>query len=228
MAKKQARPGRRLILFGLAVALLYGAVALGGVWKPKLGLDLQGGTRITLEASTEAGDDPTAANLEEARGIIDQRVNGSGVAESEVGTQGANQIVVEIPGENRSDLVDAVKATAQLRFRLVAAVSSGAPQPTPSPSGSPPRRRPQRLGLAAGDPQRQAVRPPKASSGATPKGRALSSGLVAADEPRPRRPRRPVQAQARRQRQGQHKPSAAPSASAAPLGRAGKPEARRR
>ena len=154
MAKKQARPGRRLILFGLAVALLYGAVALGGNWAPKLGLDLQGGTRITLEASTEAGNDPTTANLEEARGIIDQRVNGSGVAESEVGTQGDNQVVVEIPGENRSDLVDAVKATAQLRFRLVAAVGSGSPQPTPTPS--PPRslRAPDRVTPGPGTPDR--------------------------------------------------------------------------
>ena len=125
MAKKSSRYGRTLIVFVLATLAMYGGLALNGNWTPKLGLDLQGGTRITLEASTEAGEDPTTANLQEARGIIDQRVNGSGVAESEVGTQGDNQIVVEIPGENRSDLVDAVKATAQLRFRLVAAVGSG-------------------------------------------------------------------------------------------------------
>ena len=77
VASKTARPGRRLIIFGLVVAALYGGVALGGEWKPKLGLDLQGGTRITLEASTANGQKPTPANLEEARGIIDQRVNGS-------------------------------------------------------------------------------------------------------------------------------------------------------
>jgi len=214
VAKKQARPGRRLILFGLAVALLYGAVALGGVWKPKLGLDLQGGTRITLEASTEAGEDPTPANLQEARGIIDQRVNGSGVAESEVGTQGANQIVVEIPGENRSDLVDAVKATAQLRFRLVAAVSSGRPAPTgtPSPSGS---ASPSGSGSpsAKATPRGKQSATPKASSGAKPKGRALSSGLVAADEPTS--PETSGKASTR--------PRARPSASAAPSAPAGKP-----
>ncbi len=217
MAKKQARPGRRLILFGLAVALLYGAVALGGVWKPKLGLDLQGGTRITLEASTEAGEDPTPANLQEARGIIDQRVNGSGVAESEVGTQGANQIVVEIPGENRSDLVDAVKATAQLRFRLVAAVSSGQPAPTgtPSPSGS---ASPSGSGSpsAKATPRGKQSATPKASSGAKPKGRALSSGLVAADEPTTSPSPEPSGKASTR-------PSARPSASAAPSAPAGKP-----
>ena len=82
MARKSARPGRRLIIFALIVAALYGGVALGGVWKPKLGLDLQGGTRITLEASTSSGEKVTAQNLEEERGIIDQRENGSGVAEA--------------------------------------------------------------------------------------------------------------------------------------------------
>jgi preprotein translocase subunit SecD len=150
VARRQARPGRRLLLFGLAVLLLYGGVALGdhspttkgyqvgGEWKPKLGLDLQGGTRITLQASTAGGQNPTPANLQEARGIIDQRVNGTGVAEAEVGTQGNNNIVVEIPGKNRQDLVDAVSRTAQLRFRLVAAAAAGTPQAaaTPSPGAS--------------------------------------------------------------------------------------------
>ena len=59
MASKTAHPGRRLIIFGLIVAALYVGVALGGTWKPKLGLDLQGGTRITLQASTTNGQDVT-------------------------------------------------------------------------------------------------------------------------------------------------------------------------
>ncbi len=134
MATKAARPGRRLIAFALVVAALYGGVALAGQWTPKLGLDLQGGTRITLQASTSTGEDVTPEKLEEARGIIDQRVNGQGVAESEVGTQGNNNIVVEIPGQNRRDLVDTVKQTAQLRFRLVALVGAGQPAPTESAS----------------------------------------------------------------------------------------------
>ena len=43
-------PGRTLSCFFLGVAVLYGLVALAGTWKPELGLDLQGGTRITLTA----------------------------------------------------------------------------------------------------------------------------------------------------------------------------------
>jgi len=119
MARKTARPGRTVVVFFLGVAIAYGLVALGGTWKPALGLDLQGGTRITLTAKGT----PAADQLDEARGIIDQRVNGSGVTEAEVTTQGGNLIVVEIPGKTRSDLVDTVKRQAQLRFRLVACSS---------------------------------------------------------------------------------------------------------
>ena len=192
MARHAARPGRRLIIFAFVVAALYGGVALGGQWKPKLGLDLQGGTRITLQASTTTGQDVTPANLEEARAIIDQRVNGSGVTEGSVATQGGDNIVVEIPGESRGDLVDSVKQTAQLRFRLVAAMAPGQPQPTPSPSASgsaspsgKPSGKPSDKPSAGSSskPSGTQTKEPGASPSASPRGRALSSGLVAADEP---------------------------------------------
>ena len=121
MAKRKPNPGRTLVVFFLVVALSYGLVALAGVWKPKLGLDLQGGTRITLIAKGDVSSD----SLSEARGIIEDRVNGSGVAEAEVSTQGNKYVVVEIPGESRRDLVETVKRQAQLRFRVVAAVADG-------------------------------------------------------------------------------------------------------
>ena len=50
MARHAARPGRRLILFALVVLALFAGLSVAGQWQPKLGLDLQGGTRITLEA----------------------------------------------------------------------------------------------------------------------------------------------------------------------------------
>ncbi|MFP5252697.1 MAG: protein translocase subunit SecD [Actinomycetes bacterium] len=174
-----------MIVFALLVAALYGGVALGGDWSPKLGLDLQGGTRITLEASTETGEEITPEKLEEARGIIDQRVNGQGVAEAEVAVQGDRNIVVEIPGENRKDLVDSVQQTAQLRFRLVAAVAPGResdqPEPTESPSADP-------SGEPSDDTSETPTVEPSESAGpdddesASPRNRALSGGLVAADE----------------------------------------------
>jgi preprotein translocase subunit SecD len=117
MARNMVRPGRTLVVFFLVLGLAYGLVALAGSWKPQLGLDLQGGTRITLVAANE---DIEAESLDEARQIIDDRVNGSGVAEADVVTEGGDIIVVEIPGENQRDLVETVQRTAQLRFRLVA------------------------------------------------------------------------------------------------------------
>ncbi len=132
MAKRTPRPGRTLLVFGLAIAVLYGIAAIGGTWKPRLGLDLEGGTRITLSA-IPAGGAVTPTKLKQAASIVDARVNGSGVSEAAVSTQGNRNIIVEIPGTNRSDLVDSVKRTAQLRFRIVA----GQPQPGRMPSSTP-------------------------------------------------------------------------------------------
>ncbi len=137
MAKKTPRPARTLLIFGLTVLVLYGLAALGQTWKPRLGLDLEGGTRITLSAIPEGGE-VTPTKLQQAASIVDRRVNGSGVSEAEVSTQGDRNIIVEIPGENASNLVDAVKRTAQLRFRVVAGQPQpGTPAPEPSSSPSP-------------------------------------------------------------------------------------------
>ncbi|MFC5730117.1 MULTISPECIES: protein translocase subunit SecD [Nocardioides] len=140
MASRRPRPGRTLVIFFLGLAICYGLVALADMtsdtnsWKPTLGLDLEGGTRITLTAEKE----PSAENLEEARRIIDQRVNGSGVTEAAVTTQGDRNIVVEVPGENtnRAQLEETVKRQAQLRFRLVAC-SDGNPGPCAAGTGLP-------------------------------------------------------------------------------------------
>jgi preprotein translocase subunit SecD len=108
-------------VFFLGLGIAYGLVALGGTWKPELGLDLQGGTSIRLIAEGSPSED----SLEQARKIIDQRVNGSGVAEAEVTVQGNRYVVVEIPGSSRPDLEETVKRQAQLRFRLVACIDDG-------------------------------------------------------------------------------------------------------
>ncbi|UUW88325.1 protein translocase subunit SecD [Nocardioides sp. WV_118_6] len=134
MASRRPHPGRHLVVFFIGVAILYGLTALSQAsvdkgetaWKPALGLDLQGGIRITLSADGS----PSKENLDEARRIIDQRVNGSGVAEASVATQGGRNIVVEVPGKtaDRDQLEETVRRQAQLRFRLVAC-SDQAPGP---------------------------------------------------------------------------------------------------
>jgi preprotein translocase subunit SecD len=132
MASRSPRPGRTLVVFFVGLLLAYGLVAIAGVWTPKLGLDLQGGTRITLIARG----DVSTERLAEARGIIEYRVNGSGVAEAEVSTQGNKYVVVEIPGESRRDLVETVKRQAQMRFRLVAAQAAGTAGAGPEQQGT--------------------------------------------------------------------------------------------
>ncbi len=131
---RASRPSRTLAIFFLGVLVMYGLVALAGSWKPALGLDLEGGTRIRLTAT---GDGVTSDNLKEAADIIGARVNGTGVAEAEVTTEGNQYVVVEIPGKSRRDLVETVERQAQLRFRVVALSGVGAATPTApaSPTG---------------------------------------------------------------------------------------------
>ncbi len=124
-SRNRPRPGRTLTIFALVLAGLFVLVAGVGLsddeqstWQPRLGLDLQGGTRITLQAESTDGD-VTSEKLAQARSIIDQRVNATGVSEAEVTSQGGDQVVIEIPGEQRGNIVDEVGRTAQLRFRLV-------------------------------------------------------------------------------------------------------------
>jgi preprotein translocase subunit SecD len=169
VAKKTSRPGRTLLIFFICVAALFGLAALGGTWKPQLGLDLAGGTRITLQATNK---NLSPEKLKQAKNIIESRVNGSGVTEAEVTTQGSRNIVVEIPGKNKKSLVDSVKRTAQLRFRLVykGSPSAGAPvTATPTPTGSPTATP---TGKATSKASSTPTVSPTSSPTATPAGRA--------------------------------------------------------
>ncbi|MDQ3416582.1 MAG: protein translocase subunit SecD, partial [Actinomycetota bacterium] len=56
MATNASRPGRVLVMLAAVMAILLGLVAYGGAWSPRLGLDLQGGTRITLQAKSVDGE----------------------------------------------------------------------------------------------------------------------------------------------------------------------------
>ena len=136
MARSSARPGRTVVGFFLGLAVAYGLVALVGTWKPALGLDLEGGTQITLIANGSVDKD----KLRQAADIINARVNGSGVSEAQVTTQGSDEIVVQVPGSTSNSLVQTVLRQARLRFRLVAQVPQSAPQtgiPSTAPSQSP-------------------------------------------------------------------------------------------
>ncbi|MFC8699380.1 protein translocase subunit SecD [Streptomyces parvus] len=137
----QGRPGRALALILIAMVALAGGMFLSGHTTPRLGIDLAGGTSITLEAQNQPGK-PNAinqTNMDTAVGIIERRVNGLGVSEAEVQTQGNKNIIVNIPkGTNSKQAQEQVGTTAQLYFRPVLTVqASGPEEPKPSDSASP-------------------------------------------------------------------------------------------
>ena len=137
-SRKHGRPVRTLVVFGAVVVALYAIMGFSGVYTPKLGLDLRGGTTITLTASNVTGEgsvDPTS--LELARTIIQQRVDAMGVGETEVTTSGDRQIVVSVPNVQADELVEMVGQTAQLYFRKVFAVDTAPAATPPGEEGDP-------------------------------------------------------------------------------------------
>jgi preprotein translocase subunit SecD len=131
VVKSSARPGRALAILTLILISLGATAFVTGANEVRLGLDLRGGTSVTLQprAST-AGNEVTSAAIDQAVEIIRQRVNSLGVAESEVTAQGSGtnrQIVISVPGENGRRVVDLVGQTAELRFRQVLASGLGVP-----------------------------------------------------------------------------------------------------
>ncbi len=184
-------PGRALALIlvvtvGL-VALMFGT----GHTTPRLGIDLAGGTSITLTAKSEDKAAINASNMNIAVGIIQQRVNGMGVSEAEVQTQGSDTIIVNIPKSgDKQAAAEQVGTTAKLYFRPVLATAptgvsipaatkspsasaSGGASPSASGSGSP------AAAPATGAPSASA------SASASKAGRAVSDGLKAADPSTP-------------------------------------------
>ncbi|MFE4354893.1 protein translocase subunit SecD [Kitasatospora sp. NPDC056800] len=169
-------PGRALALIlvvtvGL-VALMFGT----GTTKPRLGIDLAGGTSITLTAKSTDPKAITKSNMDIATGIIERRVNGMGVSEAEVQTQGDNTIIVNIPkGGNQQNAADQVGTTAKLFFRPVLAVApSGvtAPAPTGTPSAA-------ATGTPGATPPAATAGAPSPGASATKQGRPESEALAA-------------------------------------------------
>ncbi|CAN5535093.1 protein translocase subunit SecD [soil metagenome] len=146
MATRSTTPARRAVrslawLLAVVVALgvLLGAGTLfwGWKWAPQLGLDLQGGTEIILTPQLAAGKTPTQDELNQAVSIIRQRVDAAGVSEAEISTQGANNIVVSLPGTPDEATLQRIQASAKLDFRAVLLTSAAAPTASVSPSASP-------------------------------------------------------------------------------------------
>lgn len=133
----KTRPGRSLAAVALAIIALYLGVFLGPSATPALGLDLRGGTQVTLTAHAISGGGISKSALNQAVNIIRQRANGIGANGAEVSTQGGTNIVVSVPGKGHDAVVKQIGQTALLRFRQALSIESGTPTPTTTTSPSP-------------------------------------------------------------------------------------------
>lgn len=115
-ARARKWPARALLLFLAIVVIIYSLVFLTGDKKPepRLGIDLQGGTRVTL---VPQGESPTGEQLDQARQILENRVNGMGVSGAQVVSDG-DTLVISVPGEDSSE-ARTLGQTSQLLFRPV-------------------------------------------------------------------------------------------------------------
>ncbi|MSY65830.1 MAG: protein translocase subunit SecD [Actinobacteria bacterium] len=97
----------------------------GAAFTPELALDLQGGTSIILSPTVAEGETVSTEQLNQAVGIIRQRVDSTGVSESTITTSGNANIVVEIPGTPSETTLQLIKSSAKLEFRAVLLASAG-------------------------------------------------------------------------------------------------------
>jgi preprotein translocase subunit SecD len=183
-ANAQSKPGRSLALILIAIVALTGGMFLSGHTTPRLGIDLAGGTSITLEAKADQGSAINKANMDTAVEIMNRRVNGLGVSEAEVQTQGDRNIIVNIPkGTNSKEARDQVGTTAKLYFRPVLASepsgSAASASPSPSASGSSSASPTPSTSASAGEKASSA----SPSASATSQGRAVTDALKADSTP---------------------------------------------
>lgn len=130
MASKtpQSRARRSLawltaIIVGLGIILGIGIATDNSNGVPLLALDLEGGTQMVLSPETSTGEAVTSEQMSQAVEIIRQRVDGSGVSEAEINTQGDNNVVVSMPGAPDEKTRELIQASANMEFRSV--ITSG-------------------------------------------------------------------------------------------------------
>jgi preprotein translocase subunit SecD len=135
-------PLRTLSVLIVLVLGLYGLLAAVSTWgeaqrTPKLGLDLEGGTQLILRPKIVGNQTINDGQILKAVDIIRQRVNGSGVSEAEVTTQGGSNIVISLPGTPDKATIASLQKSSQLRFRAVLVEGSSAPTPAVTPTATP-------------------------------------------------------------------------------------------
>lgn len=83
----------------------------------KLGLDLQGGVYVVLEADTDADGEELKELMTQTQAVIERRVNEMGLTNPIVTIEGQKRIRVELPGADDPDeAIETIGTTAQLKF----------------------------------------------------------------------------------------------------------------
>lgn len=117
---------RALVTLTVAIVAACAALALGHFTKgvspyPDLALDLKGGTQLILTPTVTAGGqrEITDDDITQAISIIRNRIDASGVSESEISSMGNSNIMVSIPGTPSQEQLDLIRASSQMNFRPV-------------------------------------------------------------------------------------------------------------
>lgn len=110
---------RQRSLLALILVLVIAAITAIAKIPIPLGLDLQGGSQLTIQVKpSEEIKQITPRELEAVERVIEGRVNGLGVSEPVVQTVGQDQILVQLPGVSDPQQAERVLGgTAQLEFR---------------------------------------------------------------------------------------------------------------
>lgn len=130
MAARSRTAARALGLTLILLLVAFGLVALVGTATPERGLDLTDGTRLTFTPEGDA----TAAELDRAAEVVADRLDSADIHGARVRADGAEALVVEHPGDARSDVVGLVSQEGRLRIRVVARSGPGSAA-TPSGEG---------------------------------------------------------------------------------------------
>ncbi|YAF98772.1 MAG: protein translocase subunit SecD [Nodularia sp. CChRGM 3473] len=110
---------RQRSLLALIFVLLIAAIAVIATIPVPLGLDLRGGSQLTIQVQPAPGmNNITERDLEGVQKVVEGRVNGLGVSEPVIQTVGTDKILVQLPGVNDPEQAERVLGgTAQLEFR---------------------------------------------------------------------------------------------------------------
>ena len=126
MASHKRRPVRALVTLTVAIVAACAALAIGHFVKgvspyPDLALDLKGGTQLILTPTptSEGQRAITEEDITQAIAIIRNRIDASGVSESEISSMGSSNIMVSIPGTPSQEQLDLIRSSSQMNFRPV-------------------------------------------------------------------------------------------------------------